>query len=214
MRNKNRETAFFIACLLSHREIAVILLSYGADPWIANSSNRDACSVAAQTGNAKILSVLLNCNTVSAAYPASMYDNQSLHYSIAGGSLQCAKLLLGHGWSVNSTDSSGRTPLMIAAINGRTEIIHALLSTSKIVNTRLECQQGRNALVYAVRACNKAVVSKLLELDAHWAFNIRNVLDAAFRDVLRENQQQQRGPFQESQPVLKDMIKLGKYYYF
>ena len=51
----------------------------------------------------------------------------ALHEACAYGHLECAKALLGAGADINKQANGGSTPLMIAAYNGKIEVVRELL---------------------------------------------------------------------------------------
>ena len=77
------------------------------------------------------------------------------------GDLGKVKSALESGVKVNSTDKDGRTALMYAAYDGRTEIINLLLSKGAGVN--LQDNAGRTALMMASSGPFPSAVSILLD---------------------------------------------------
>ena len=51
----------------------------------------------------------------------------ALHPACWSGHLECAKALLGAGADINKQKNNGSTPLMIAAMNGKIEVVRELL---------------------------------------------------------------------------------------
>lgn len=71
-----------------------------------------------------------------------------LHAACYNGHLDCAKLLVQSGMNINCRDEFGGTPLMRAAVGGRTEIIRWLLECGARPHFR-ESREGKyNALEY------------------------------------------------------------------
>ena len=55
------------------------------------------------------------------------YGQVALHGACWFGHLECAKALLGAGADINKQADSGFTPLMLAAQNGKIEVVRELL---------------------------------------------------------------------------------------
>lgn len=56
------------------------------------------------------------------------FGTSLLHAAAKGGDVEIIKTMLSRGLDANSKDSDGRTPLMIAELNGKTEAVAFLLS--------------------------------------------------------------------------------------
>jgi len=74
------------------------------------------------------------------------------------------KLLLQYGADVDSTDSSGRTPLIEACIRGKNDLVRTLLTATKgDIDLMRQDDLGRTALMYACIHGNVAIVKLLLK---------------------------------------------------
>mmetsp|Transcript_50760 Transcript_50760/g.164155 ORF Transcript_50760/g.164155 Transcript_50760/m.164155 type:complete len:217 (-) Transcript_50760:50-700(-) len=92
-----------------------------------------------------------------------------LHWAASEGHERLTAKLLALHVAVNSTDTCGATPLMIAAFNGRIGVVDALLQDRAI-----DIQQGNNYLSTAVHyaaqggnaVCIRQLVNSLANVDA------------------------------------------------
>ena len=87
-----------------------------------------------------------------------------IHYATRIGSHQKLKWLLNRGCNVNSRNSIGETPLMLACNNGKKvnyTIIHTLMAHES--NIHIKNWQNQTALHYAATTGNIAVLRLLFE---------------------------------------------------
>ena len=106
------------------------------DTNLCNAENEQgltALGVASHFDQRGIVELLLNfgadINSVSNSKVPYIPSNTALHAGIAGkASKELVEFLLYQGANVNQTDSSGHTPLHIAAFDGSAEIVSLLLA--------------------------------------------------------------------------------------
>ena len=116
-------TALGVASHFDHKEIVELLLNFGAD-----------------------------INSLSNSKVPYIPSNTALHAGVAGkASRELVEFLLNQGADVNRPDSSGHTPLHIAAFDGSEEIVTLLLAhgsgdilQSENTQTPLEIATERN----------------------------------------------------------------------
>ena len=82
----------------------------------------------------------------------------ALHRACAGGHLECAKALLGAGADINKQKDDGWTPLMMAAIYGKIEVVRELLKRG--AKKELKDKDGKTA--YDMDYKNTAEIKALL----------------------------------------------------
>ncbi len=125
---------FFQAIELGN--IARVEQSLKNDTNLCNAENEHgliALGVAAHYGHMEIVELLLNfgadINSVSNSKVSYIPSNTALHAGIAGkAKKELVKFLLEQGAKVNQPDSSGHTPLHIAAFDGSADIVTLLLA--------------------------------------------------------------------------------------
>lgn len=110
---------------------------------------------------------------------ALMYASMSHSYA-NGTSIECVKLLLDAGASVEKTDYEGRTSLMLAAQNNAPEILRELLDHGAHVDRKVRTgpDRGKTAIDIAERhkcdECVRMLKGALLMQEAHHNENERN----------------------------------------
>ena len=102
-------------------------------------------------------------NSGKECQPAEIKDWNLLHSAAEGGDVSIIEMMLSLGFDVNSKDSLGTTPLMVAATKGKKQAVDFLLS--KGANPSLRTSIGRNLLHAAVEGGDVSIVQTVLLLD-------------------------------------------------
>ena len=102
-------------------------------------------------------------NSGKECQPAEIKDWNLLHSAAEGGDVSIIEMTLSRGFDVNSKDSLGRTPLMIAAAKGKKQAVDFLLS--KGADPSLKTLTEKKLLHAAVEGGNVAIVETVLSLD-------------------------------------------------
>lgn len=97
----------------------------GADVNELNNMGKSPLYLASENGHYSIVSSLLNCPTLN---PTLQTNYTALHIASENGHSLIVKMLLRKGIDVNSTDRYGRTPIMLAYDNSKTDIVSLLVS--------------------------------------------------------------------------------------
>uniref|UniRef100_A0A667ZST4 Ankyrin repeat domain 28 n=1 Tax=Myripristis murdjan TaxID=586833 RepID=A0A667ZST4_9TELE len=104
-----------------------------------------------------------------------------LHAAAFTDHVECLQLLLGHNAQVNSIDTTGKTPLMMAAENGQTNAVELLVSSAKADLTLQDAV--KNTALHL--ACSKGhETSALLILEKITDRNLINATNAALQTPL------------------------------
>uniref|UniRef100_A0A1I8H748 ANK_REP_REGION domain-containing protein n=1 Tax=Macrostomum lignano TaxID=282301 RepID=A0A1I8H748_9PLAT len=123
--DSEKRTALHLACANGQERAVDVLLSMGADATVVDKENRTPLYRAVQTNRALCIRVLLK------KVPNLAKDESSislLHMAVQNGSSESlAALLSSMSDAVDTTDSNGRTALMLACESGRTSMVAALL---------------------------------------------------------------------------------------
>ena len=145
------------------------------DTNLCNADNEHgltALGVAAHFDQMEIVKLLLNfgadINSVSNSKVSYIPSNTALHAGIAGkASKELVEFLLNQGANVNQPDSSGHTPLHIAAFDGSAEIVTMLLAYGE--EQCMQSEKTQSPLEIATEKNNKEF------LKAHEEFRRRKL---------------------------------------
>jgi len=97
---------------------------------------------------------------------ANNYWNSAIHSAVQKGQLQRVKNLVEkHGVPVNIQNNQGITPLMVAANNGKTNIVRYLIR--KGANVRRESRNGKRAIHNAARYDHVNIIRMILSAGEH-----------------------------------------------
>ena len=126
--NSKHETPLYLACSLRHKDIVVLLIAFGADPFIKNSDGNivsDNCS--------KEITDLMNKMFFNNNHwingPTRTKGDTLLHTAVRQGELANAqRLILKQNISVNDINANYETPLHLACALGHKLLVHLLVT--------------------------------------------------------------------------------------
>ncbi|KAK0077002.1 hypothetical protein PV325_004566 [Microctonus aethiopoides] len=125
------KTLLDIACSDGLDEFVKLLLQFKADPNKLNiAHNRGPIHFAAESGHVNVLRVLLKEPRINPNLEAGR--ETALHFAVRRNDTECVKILLDHNANPNIPNVKGATPIHVAAITGRLEIIDTLLNFSRL----------------------------------------------------------------------------------
>ena len=115
--------------------------------WIAEFNEKsqllfDACV----KGDAEVVRYLLASNTE--LYPEADPSNVPLHAACFNGNIECAKMIHNAGIDTNRPDEFRGTPLMRAAVGGKSDVVRWLLENGADATLRESREGDYNALEY------------------------------------------------------------------
>lgn len=125
------KTLLDVACCNGIPEFVELLLEHGANPNKINTAhNRGPIHFVTESGHADALAVLLADPNTNPNLEAAR--ETALHYAVNKNNHKCAKVLLDNNASPNIANSKGATPLHIAAMKSRREMVNLILNHSRI----------------------------------------------------------------------------------
>ncbi|XP_072105570.1 serine/threonine-protein phosphatase 6 regulatory ankyrin repeat subunit C-like [Mobula birostris] len=128
-------TPLHAAAFSNRLHCLLLLLSHGAQVNAVDQAGRTPLMFAAQNGHCKIVEILLQ----RAGADLTLHDvnkNTALHLACSKGHEMCALLILGQICDtglINATNSTLQMPLHIAARNGMSSVVQALLNRGATV---------------------------------------------------------------------------------
>ena len=148
-------------------QVAKLLLDKGADPNSPDERGRTLLMIAAQDGWQDVAGELIAKGANLNARDKTSRELTALDYAIGNGRLGLVKLLLDKGANPNSSDESGRTPLMIAAQNGWQDTTEQLIAKGADVNAKDKARHPQTVVDYAVLSGQQNLVKLLLDKGAN-----------------------------------------------
>jgi ankyrin repeat protein len=115
--NKNLDTPLDIAIIKRHKEMVLLLLDMNADQSYLNDGFMTPVHIAAQTGDAEIVDVLLANIPVEKINAVNKWFSTPLHLAAEGGYLNIVEALLKRGANTSARNMWFRTPLDLAQKN-------------------------------------------------------------------------------------------------
>lgn len=153
------QTALYYAVERGRVDVARVLLEHGTRVNTADRYGSTPLRHAIETDNVEAVHLLLEHGAQVSTKP----DVPPLllsSLSMPDDGPETTRLLLKYGANVNQPDKAGRTPLMLAAEQGKTAMAELLLRSGASVNAH--DNEGRTALMRAAGAENRLALLKLL----------------------------------------------------
>jgi ankyrin repeat protein len=145
------ETPIMTATLRGQKEMVETLLALSADAHAVDKYGSNLMDLAGASGNKQLVELLTEVG-VKISYP--------LHLAAGTGDFTSIKSLLESGHSINEQDSFGATPLLIATVAGREDIVDYLLEHS--ADPTIEAKDGYSLIHGAAFSGKKSLVRKML----------------------------------------------------
>jgi cytohesin len=152
-RTDEGETPGMTASLRGEKETLEILLALSADPHAKDKHGTSLAELAAAGGHKPIFDMLLQIG-VKVEHP--------LHVAAGLGDFKAVKEFLDMGEDVNARDGFGATPLILAAVAGREDMVDFLLERK--ADPTLPAKDGYSFMHGAAFSGKKSLIRKALSL--------------------------------------------------
>ena len=146
-----QETPVMTATLRGQLETVETLLALSADVHAVDAYGSNLMDLAGASGNIKIVELLKGLG-VKSSYP--------LHLAAGTGDFNQIRSLLKAGRLINEQDSFGATPLLVATVAGREDVVDYLLDRS--ADPTIEAMNGYTLLHGAAFSGKKSLIRKML----------------------------------------------------
>ena len=158
IRNKNGDSALYLACEKNMEEVGKLLLEKGADIFSTNKDNNSPLRLALKNGG-KLQSWLITSRTIVSTDGSG---NTVLHYAADWEYSDSIKTLLEKGADINAKNANGETCIFNAAKSNNPNIIQLLVDGGASVKDRDNL--GSTPLHIAVRWGAQKSAEKLIKL--------------------------------------------------
>jgi ankyrin repeat protein len=147
-------TLLMTAAANGNLPLVEILLRVHASTLKINRFGESALALAALNGHTALVRAL-----VEGGAPVNMPGWGAIHYAVFNGHAAIVEYLIERGADLNARAPNRYTPLMLAARNGRCEVVRILLAAG--ANPGLGDLEGNTAVKIAQEAGNQEIVSLL-----------------------------------------------------
>jgi ankyrin repeat protein len=131
---------------LGHGEVLAVLLSHGAQANSKDGEGTTPLMIAARRGPISMVHKLLQVVGNQGLADMDAYGRTALHHAASRGCTEVVTLLLSRGAEVQTYDSEGNTPLMLACKNNYLGTVRALLRHTHSQGLNKRDADGRTAL--------------------------------------------------------------------
>ena len=150
-RTDEFETPIMTATLRGQLQIVETLLALSADPHAVDAYGSNLMDLAGASGSLKLVKLLKDLG-VKISHP--------LHLAAGTGNFKKVDQLLKSGHSINEQDTFGATPILVATVAGREDMVDYLLEKS--ADPKVEAKDGYSLLHGAAFSGNKTLIRKML----------------------------------------------------
>ncbi|KAA8908846.1 ankyrin repeat protein, partial [Sphaerosporella brunnea] len=124
----NLKSALHYSAQYGDSDICRMLLSCGADATALDYGHLTSLHLAAYCNRIETVKVLLAFESGRKSVNQGAEDDETaLSRAAEAGYIEVVRLLLAHGADISSCNSAGDSPLHLAAMMGRTEVVRVLL---------------------------------------------------------------------------------------
>ncbi|NTV13732.1 MAG: hypothetical protein HGA96_07370 [Desulfobulbaceae bacterium] len=159
------QTALFSAVNKQYEQVVETLLKGGASPNQTDSTGTFPLIVATYLQNKKLVGMLLDYG----AYPSVITygkGESSLHFAARGNNAEILKKLIRSGAKVDIKSHAGQTPLMVAVINNKINMVKELVANGADINI-IETEHGTTPFMQASLQKNYDIAEYLLKIGAN-----------------------------------------------
>ena len=152
------KTAMSMACFFGHVEMVELLISYHA-PWdIPDKAGLYPLHTSVSGGNLEVVKFFLDKGVKPDLLEVSTKWTPLMRGVVVGVGQEIVELLLTRGAATDARDEEHKTPLMLAVINGREQLVETLL---KFGSDPYVCNKyGKNAVDFAATLATDSLSSK------------------------------------------------------
>ena len=147
------ETPAMTAALRGEKDLLETLFSLSADPHAKDIHGSNLYDLASAGGHLEILDLLDELK---------VKNNHPFHAAAGKGDLKVIKKMLKNGRKVNEKDAFGATPLIIATVSGKMEVVRFLLQ--KNANPKITAKDGYTMMHAAAFSGKKELVQLAYDL--------------------------------------------------
>ena len=165
-RNRNGNSALFLATLKNRQKVGELLLAKNADIFSANTNNNSPLRLALRYGGT-VQEWIITSRSINAKDGSG---NSVLHYAAEWQYSKAIENLLAKGADIHARNANGETPLFSAAKTDNPEIIQLIVNGGADVNARDNL--GSSAIHMAVRWDAAKSIKKLISLGLN--VNVQN----------------------------------------
>lgn len=141
------ETPAMTAALRGEKDLIEILFSLSADPHATDVHGSNLYDLASAGGHLEILKILDSLN---------VKNNHPFHSAAGKGDFKTVKKMIKNGRSINEKDAFGATPLIIATVSGKVDIVKFLLN--KKADPKITAKDGYSMMHAAAFSGKKELV--------------------------------------------------------
>ena len=152
-RTDEGETPAMTAALRGEKDLLEILLALSADPHATDDHGMGLADLAAAGGHKEVFDMLVKIGVKT---------KNPLHVAAGLGDFTTIEKLLEEGKSVNARDGFGATPLIIATVAGREDVVEYLLDRK--ADPTLSANDGYTLMHGAAFSGKKSLIRKALSL--------------------------------------------------